>query len=408
LIAGLCLALIALVIAPGAGAESGGAISGVVTNASTHAPVGGVAVCAASTVVEGALGESETPEAAEGEPEPPSDAACTTTNGSGQYTISGLASGGFYVEFRASSMNLVTQFYNGKTAASEANQVSVSAGSTTTGINAEMQQGARISGTVTDASSGAPLARIAVCALLVSGEEESGPCAITNSSGAYTISGLASGSYVVEFGELGGLGGNGLVAGGHERQYYNDKPTRSEATLLHITAPNVTTGINAALGHGTHSPGGLLPGAGGSKGSSPGSTSEPGSQSALTSGFDVLVHSTKISVRSGFALVQLHCRAACRGTLALATAKTVRRRGKKLERTIALGTAPFNLAAEQTSVVKVKLNRTARALLKRGHGTLACRLSVTQILPGPKRTKMYPHARLLEPIALARARHRKH
>jgi Carboxypeptidase regulatory-like domain len=397
-IAGLCLVVVALVMAPGAGAEGGGAISGVVTSASTHAPIGGVGVCAASTVVEGALGEEESKEQAEGEAEPPSDAGCTTTNASGQYTISGLASGGFYVEFHAPSMDLVSQFYDGKTAASEANQVSVSAGSTTTGINAEMQQGARISGTVTDASSGAPLPRIEVCAKLVTGEEESW-CAFTIPSGAYTISGLPSGSYVVVFRDV-------LFASGYQTQYYDDKPSRAEATILHITAPNVTTGINAALlpGNG-HTPGGSL-GSGGSQGSNPGTTQTPGSQSPLTSGFDVVVRSTKISVRSGLALVLLRCHAACRGTLTLEVTQTVRHDGKKRKRTVAIGAAGFSLPAEHTAVVKVKLNTMGRTLLKHAHGRLDCRVSVTQMVPAPKRIK-YLDARLLAQAAHTQARRRK-
>ncbi len=401
LMVGVCLVVAPLLMAPGASAETGGAISGMVTNASTHAPLGGIRVCAESTVAEVAPPPHEEGEGAETESEPPSDNGCATTNGSGQYTISGLASGNYYVEFSGSGY--IEQFYNGKLAGAEAEQVPVTAPGTTAGVNAEMQQGAEISGTVTEAASGAPLALIAVCAQARTGPSagEGVPCAITNSSGAYTIDDLPSGGYIVSFREFG-------FRGRFELQYYDDKSSLAEATVLQLTAPNVTSGIDAALQRATAHPGGGSPlGPTPLKSPSPGSRmpqSPPGAPSPLASGFDVVVHSTKIAVRSGVALVRLECHTACHGTLALQATQAAKHDGKKVKRPVSIGSAGFALAGERLAVVKVKLDATGRALLRSGHGHITCRLTITQVKPAPKREKKLS-ARLLIQTSHPKMRH---
>ncbi len=407
LIVGPCLVLAALLMAPGAGAETGGAISGAVTSASTHAPLGGIRVCAESTVVEVAPPPHEEGEGAETESEAPSGSGCATTDGSGQYTISGLSSGSFYVEFGGSSASedYVTQFYNGKLAAAEAEQVPVTGPGTTSGINAEMQLGAEISGTVTEAASGAPLAHIAVCAQARTGPRagEGAPCALTNSSGAYTIYGLPSASYTISFSELFGLGSGRRF----ELQYYNDKSSAAEATVLQLTAPNVTSGIDAALARATAHPGGGSPlGPPPLRSPSPGSgtPATPGAQSPLASGFAVVLHSTKIEVRSGVALVRLECHTACHGTLALQATHAVKHDGRKLKRPVSIGSAGFTLVAQRAAVVKVKLNATGRALLRSAHGHIACRLTITQLKPAPTREKKLT-ARLLVQAPHPKTRH---
>jgi hypothetical protein len=198
-------------------AETTGSISGTVTDATTKVPVAGVGVCA--TFYGG---------------------GCASTNASGEYTISGLATGSYKVEFRPLSVNYLLQYYNGKANESEANPVSVTAGSTTSGIDAALQAGGQITGKVTDASTGAPLEGITVCA-----GNSSEPCPITNSSGEYTIQRLASGSYRVAF-------HTGL---NYVSQYYNGTSSYSEATLVGVTVGSTTAGIDAAL-----QPGGQITG----------------------------------------------------------------------------------------------------------------------------------------------------
>ncbi len=76
--------------------------------------------------------------------------------------------------------------------------MSVTAGATQSGIDAKMVEGGGITGKVTKEVGGAAIEGIQVCAQPVSGMGF-GNCAPTNSSGEYRISGLAIGSYKVEF-----------------------------------------------------------------------------------------------------------------------------------------------------------------------------------------------------------------
>lgn len=124
---------------------------------------------------------------------------------------------------------------------SEAQAVSVTApgakaGVNATEINAELEEGGRITGKVTDASTGAVLEGVLVCAREGSGETPLGQCALTHSGGEYMISSLASGNYKVGFNV-------------HEyvTQYYSGKSSLSEAQPVSVIAPNMTSGIDAAL-----------------------------------------------------------------------------------------------------------------------------------------------------------------
>jgi Carboxypeptidase regulatory-like domain len=218
---------LSLALASGAlGAETG-RIAGTVTDASTKAAIEGIEVCASAA--------SETSFEFE----------CATTNSSGQYTISGLASGEYNVEFAApfeSGLDYVTQYYNDKSSFSEASTVLVAAPGTTSGIDAKLQEGGRITGKVTNAATKAAIAGIEVCAFAMS--IEVGECAKTKAEGEYTVSGLASGEYTVEFTDPfeGGLN--------YITQYYEDKTSSSGANRVSVTAPDTTSGIDAELKEG--------------------------------------------------------------------------------------------------------------------------------------------------------------
>ena len=204
--------------------QPGGQISGTVTDAGTKAALSGIEVCA------------DTSEFV--------SARCTTTNASGEYAILGLSTGEYKVEFTPGSSSYLTQYYNGKSKFSEASPVSVTAGISTPNINAALQLGGQISGTVTDASTKAAVSNIEVCAF-TSGSVVR--CAITNASGEYTIPGLSTGEYTVEFTP---------TSGNYLTQYYNGKAALSEASPVSVTAGITTPNINAAL-----QPGGQISGA---------------------------------------------------------------------------------------------------------------------------------------------------
>ena len=203
--------------------QAGGEITGKITNAATKAALGGIEVCPQAVGV-GA-----------------SSAECVTSSAGGEYKIIGLATGEYKLEFLAySGGNYVAQYYNDKASDSEAGAVSVTAGATTSAIDAAMVIGAKIAGKVTSAASKSALSGIEVCAQATAGGA-SGVCATTNASGEYTLVGLATGNYKVEFSAAYDGGGNYLA------QDYDGKESFSEASPVAAVEGATTSGINAAM-----------------------------------------------------------------------------------------------------------------------------------------------------------------
>ena len=187
----------------------GAQITGKVTAAAgKKEPVAGALVCAS-----GSAGE-----------------VCGLSNEAGEYTISGLETGEYTVKF--STLTYAPQYYNGKANASEATKVAVKAGATTSGINAALQAGGEITGTVTDGFTKKALAGALVCVTPSVGAG----CATTNASGEYAITGLGTGEYTVKF-----------SAATYASQYYNGKASASEATPISVKAGSPQSGINATL-----------------------------------------------------------------------------------------------------------------------------------------------------------------
>ncbi len=94
-----------------------------------------------------------------------------------------------------------------------------------------------ISGTVTEAGSGIPLAGIDVSAVeAVSGDPVGS--SVTDGSGAYTVGDLATGDYKVRFFD---------PSGSHFPEWFDDASTISSATPVVVTLPLVTQNIDAVM-----------------------------------------------------------------------------------------------------------------------------------------------------------------
>jgi len=201
----------------------GGEITGNVSSAASKAPLEDIEVCAYS--------DAEGVEFAD---------RCATSTSSGSYTISSLPTAEYTVVFLVpyeDPANYLPQYYNGKSSYEEATKVAVSAGSTTTEINAALLSGGQITGKVTAAAGSTPLAGIVVCATASSAQR----CATTSADGEYTISGLPTSEYTVEFYPEYGTSLN------YVPQYYNDKSSYTEATKVAVTAGSTIPGIDAAM-----------------------------------------------------------------------------------------------------------------------------------------------------------------
>jgi hypothetical protein len=214
---------------PRQGPPQGGTIEGYVTDATSGQPLGGVKTCAVDTDD----GESQ---------------VCVHTNGSGRYRVTVAEAGHFVVEFAVPphSSYIAHTFYGEKYSEAEASVLTIGAGSTTTGIDVQLHEGGRITGTVTDALTGLPVEAVEACAQGARAE-----CVLTNAHGEYTLGQLASNSYIVEFGfGYGGGMGETYVA----PEYYKDLvfpvfSILSEATPVSVSEGSTTTGIDAEMHH---------------------------------------------------------------------------------------------------------------------------------------------------------------
>jgi hypothetical protein len=369
-LAALLVLAFSAAFAPSALAAPSGGVSGTVTDATTHEPIEGVEACAYS------MNESQ-------EEELEGNYGCAKSGSHGEYDITGLQPGKFAVGFGAQAfavlfepstnpLNYVFQYYEDKYPPSEPTSVTVNAGSTTTGIDAALQPGSEISGTITNASTGAPAQSAFACAVKIAGgvPTEVVACAASGASGEYTIAGLPDGEFGVVF-----LGAK-LVA-----QYYPDKASAAEAGVVTISAAKETkTGIDAAMLPMPVSPiTGTEPGAPGSPG-----TELPGGPltGPLTAPkLAVSLATPRIDVHHGaLALVRLACAGTsnCQGKLVLSFKRTVRRRGNKLTQILPLGSVRYSLRHDSTATVTIRLDLTGRGLLRAARGSLAVRLAITQ------------------------------
>jgi hypothetical protein len=202
----------------------GGQIAGTVTDAATKSALAGICVQA----YDSSGGEI----------------ASTQTNSSGVYTVSALPTGSYHVGFADCAAGpdnagtYVTQYYNSKATLASADPIAVTAGATTSGINAAMVTHGEITGTVTDSATGAPLAGI--CLDIFDSGGGIFAQSSTNANGVYTTIPLPSGSYRVGF-DL-GCGDSTYAA-----QYYSGKATLATADPVTVTDGATTSGINAAL-----------------------------------------------------------------------------------------------------------------------------------------------------------------
>jgi hypothetical protein len=216
LLCAVVAAVVALFVTAGNAAAATGKIEGEVIDSVTELGIEDVEVCAIDPV----------------EVEP---VACGTTGSDGKYALAGLPNGSYIVEFWATNLGYVRQYFNGAASFEDADEVVVAGGGTVSGVDAELEQGGEIAGRVTDAATNAGINEVEVCAFTLS---TFGGCGITDPSGNYTIQGVASGSYIVEF---------WAEFLGYETRYYNEQSSPGGANFVNVVAQNTTTGINARL-----------------------------------------------------------------------------------------------------------------------------------------------------------------
>ncbi|UCC41258.1 MAG: hypothetical protein JSV96_07500 [Candidatus Aminicenantes bacterium] len=163
----------------------------------------------------------------------------SSTDSNGDYLIGGLSTGNYWLWFWTgiSSGMYAQEWYNDKDSFSAADSVSVTAGSTTSGVDAVLAKGGNIEGRVTNVlDAGIEL-------VLVEAYASSGNLAdsdFTNSNGGYSILGLKAGSYKLNFNTT-------YAIGNYYSEWYNDQASMGTADSISVTEWSVTSDINAQL-----------------------------------------------------------------------------------------------------------------------------------------------------------------
>lgn len=159
-----------------------------------------------------------------------------STDASGNYTISGLIGGTYILKFGGTGQ-YATEWYSNQSNPLTATPVNVPEGGAVSGINAQLDPGARFSGTVTR-SDGGPLQSVSVS--VYDSNQQYVANAYTDASGNYTTPGLPSGTYRITFADTSGYLG----------EWYTNKDSFATADPLNVVAPTLQTGINAVLAKG--------------------------------------------------------------------------------------------------------------------------------------------------------------
>ncbi|MBC7593686.1 MAG: carboxypeptidase regulatory-like domain-containing protein, partial [Kineosporiaceae bacterium] len=162
--------------------------------------------------------------------------ASSSTDASGNYSIGGLDAGSYTLQFRAPyGANFVSQYWGNKLTQQSADYFTVASGETLSGKNALLAVGASIGGNVS--GGGAPLTGANVYAYTVDGNWAGG--ATTDAAGNYSLSGVAAGSFTLQF-----VAANGA---NFVSQYWANRATLQTADYFTVSPGQTVTGKDAVL-----------------------------------------------------------------------------------------------------------------------------------------------------------------
>lgn len=211
--------------------KPGGRIEGAISAAPGGAPLAEVEACAFGAV--------------------DVQVGCAQTDDSGHYALPTLPPATYRVGFfaRGQSAQYLSTYYGGSATYAGSTPVSVGAGATLTGIDAQLQLGGTISGAVSAAADGAQLPGISVCLFTASATRPQ-QCHFSDEAGEYSFTGLRSGNYQVGFslssselaGEAGASEEDAFLS-----QYYAGAAGLAGGTPIAVTAPAEVDGVDASL-----------------------------------------------------------------------------------------------------------------------------------------------------------------
>ena len=189
----------------------GGKISGVVRFLNRHGrPLKGI--CVSASLAADQLGPSY-------------DSA---TGAGGKYELIGLPAGRYLLSFYPGCNNNGNYLYQ-----NDPHAIRVRLGHTVPGVDAYLQPGAVVTGTVTDAANGRPLPGI--CAY-----DANGDYGVSRRNGSYVMTQIMPGASTIGF-------ANCQDSGSFAPQYYDNQVNQAAAAVLTLTAGHRTSGIDAKM-----------------------------------------------------------------------------------------------------------------------------------------------------------------
>jgi hypothetical protein len=159
------------------------------------------------------------------------------TDAEGHYTVTGLGGDPYYVLFQPpDGRNLVEGFANGRATADLADPITVPDEGTTSGVDAVLHHGGRLTGRVTD-DHGTAVPDVDVEADVPGGGDTW--TSSTDADGNYVFGNLPSGDYTVVF--------YPRAATDLANQYYADHTVRADADRVTVTVDHLTSGVDVRL-----------------------------------------------------------------------------------------------------------------------------------------------------------------
>jgi len=220
-LAGVAPASAATTISTDATLAQGGTISGVLTQ-----KVAGVVTPASEIAIFAHSGDGQ------------NYIAQSYPDHDGNYTLTGLAAGSYVLEFRPFGSSLAEEFWDNSTSFVGATRIVVGSASSVSNINAELEPGATITGTVTKTVGGATVPANGVYVYAQGTAVSQSAWAETDASGRYTLLGLNPGDYKLSFDPH-----DAAVVS----KWYKNSTTRESGDTIAVAARSTVPDINVNL-----------------------------------------------------------------------------------------------------------------------------------------------------------------